>query len=137
MLDTAKPVPRGFAQVADALITLAEALRGLDSEAELEHDDAVERLWERLGLETQRFLYEVAADFGPADPPFDLETVAARLGIARDSARARLMAIGRSARAMGMHAPRLWESERDPETRRRRYVWDPAAHETVMRLVEG
>jgi YD repeat-containing protein len=48
-----------------------------------------------------------------------------------------MMAVGRSSRALGVSAPRLWASERDPQRRRQRYVWDAAARVAVIRLVEG
>jgi len=124
-------------RVAAALVELGLGLHELAREARgVGEEDAVERLWNRLGVDTQKFLYELAVDFSPEEP-FDLRAVAERLGIAPASARARLMAIGRSARALGGGAPRLWASERDPQTRRRRYMWSPTAHEAVIRLVEG
>jgi hypothetical protein len=126
-------------RLAAALVELGEALRELHGEPASDADerDSVERLWNRLGLDTQRFLYELAVDFQPGQGAFDLETVAGRLGLRRETVRARLMAIGRSRRAMGARAPVLWTSDRDPATRRRSYDWNLAAHETIMRLVEG
>jgi hypothetical protein len=82
-------------------------------------------------------LYELALDFPPESGPFDLATVSRRLGLSPSSARARMMAVGRSSRALGVSAPHLWTSERDPQSRRRRYVWDAAARAALIRLVEG
>jgi hypothetical protein len=125
-------------RLAAALIELGEALRDLQAEHPPAADEgtSVERLWNRLGIDTQRFLYELAVDFKPGQA-FDLDAVAGQLGIGRETVRARLMAIGRSRRALGSRAPVLWTSDRDPGTRRRSYDWDHTAHETIMRLVEG
>jgi hypothetical protein len=124
-------------RIATALIELGNGLRELSREDQGHPDEAVERLWNRLGLDTQKFLYELAVDFSPDQGPFELSRVAERLGMTPESARARLMTVGRSLRALGAGAPRLWASERDPQTRRRRYTWDAAAHAAVLRLVEG
>jgi hypothetical protein len=124
-------------RIATALIELGTGLRELSREDQAHPDEAVERLWNRLGLDTQKFLYELAVDFSPDQGPFELSRVAERLGMTPESARARLMTVGRSLRALGAGAPRLWASERDPQTRRRRYTWDSAAHAAVLRLVEG
>jgi hypothetical protein len=124
-------------RVASALIELGEGLRDLAREDRDQPDESVERLWNRLGLDTQKFLYELAVDFSPKQGSFELSTAAERLGMTSETARARLMTVGRSLRALGAGAPRLWTSERDPQTRRRRYTWDEAAHAAVLRLVEG
>jgi hypothetical protein len=124
-------------RVAAALIELGHGLRDLAREDRGQSDEAVERLWNRLGLDTQKFLYELAVDFSPDQGSFELPRVAERLGMTPETARARLMTVGRSLRALGAGAPRLWASERDPQTRRRRYTWDEAAHAAVLRLVEG
>ena len=128
---------RSLTQIAEALVQLGRGLRALAEPSEDAPEASVERLWGRLGVDTQKFLYELAVDFGPEEGPFDLLEASERLGLAPDSARARVMAVGRSARALGSAAPRLWTSERDPRTRRRRYVWDADAHEAIVRLVEG
>ena len=124
-------------RIAAALIELGEGLRDLARQDRSHPAEAVERLWIRLGLDTQKFLYELAVDFSPEQGPFELPRVAERLGMRPETARARLMTVGRSLRALGAGAPRLWASERDPQTRRRRYTWDAAAHAAVLRLVEG
>jgi hypothetical protein len=124
-------------RIAAALIELGHGLRDLAYEDRGRPDEAVERLWNRLGLDTQKFLYELAVDFSPEQGPFELARVAESLGTTPESARARLMTVGRSLRALGAGAPHLWASERDPQTRRRRYTWDAAAHAAVVRLVEG
>ena len=124
-------------RIGSALVEIGQVLRELAREERGDEDDPVERLWDRLGIETQKFLYELALDFPPKAGPFDLAGVSARLGLSPASARARMMAVGRSSRALGVSAPRLWTSERDPQTRRRRYVWDPTARASLIRLVEG
>jgi hypothetical protein len=127
-------------RIASALIELGHGLRDLAREEPGDRgrpDEAVERLWNRLGLDTQKFLYELAVDFSPRQGPFELPRVAEGLGMTPETARARLMTVGRSLRALGAGAPQLWSSERDPETRRRRYTWDEAAHAAILRLVEG
>jgi hypothetical protein len=126
-------------RISDALVELATALRELaaDTNGSEGNSDAVERLWLRLGIDNQKFLYELAVDFSPDDPPFALSDAAARLDMSATSARARLMNIGRSVRAMGAAAPHLWIVERDTKTRRNTYTWDPQAHGTVLRIVEG
>jgi hypothetical protein len=126
-----------FDRIGSALVEIGQVLRDLAREEKRDDDDPVERLWNRLGIETQKFLYELALDFPPESGPFDLASVSERLGLSPASARARMMAVGRSSRALGMSAPRLWTSERDPQTRRRRYAWDPTARASLIRLVEG
>lgn len=132
--------PDALDRIAAALIELGHGLRDLAREQRGdrgEPQDAVERLWNRLGLDTQKFLYELAVDFSPRHGPFELARVAEGLGMTPETARARLMTVGRSLRALGPGAPQLWNSERDPATRRRRYTWDEGAHAAVLRLVEG
>jgi hypothetical protein len=132
--------PDALERIASALIELGHGLRDLAREERGDggqSHDAVERLWNRLGLDTQKFLYELAVDFSPRQGPFELHRVAEGLGMTPETARARLMTIGRSIRALGPGAPQLWNSERDPATRRRRYAWDEAAHAAILRLVEG
>jgi hypothetical protein len=124
-------------RIAAALIELGHGLRELAGDDRADPKEVVERLWHRLGLDTQKFLYELAADFSPEEGAFDLLQVSASLGMTPETARARLMTVGRSLRAMGGSAPRLWSSERDPRTRRRSYTWEPAAHKALIRLVEG
>jgi hypothetical protein len=124
-------------RIGSALVDIGQVLRDLAREERGDDDDPVERLWNRLGIETQKFLYELALDFPPEAGPFDLASVSERLGLSQGSARARMMAVGRSSRALGVSAPRLWTSERDAQSRRRRYVWDPTARAALIRLVEG
>lgn len=115
------------------------AVRGLPSEQSAEGSEAadVERLWDRLGLDNQKFLYELANDFPPGGQPFELDDVAQALGMTRMSARARIMNIGRSLKAMGAGAPGLWATRANPKTRRRAYTWNAEAHRAILRIVEG
>lgn len=136
MLSTNMPID-ALDRIGSALVEIGQVLRELAREGRGDEDDQVERLWDRLGIETQKFLYELALDFPPEAGPFDLASVSERLDLSPGSARARMMAVGRSSRALGVSAPRLWTSERDPRSRRRRYAWDPTARASLIRLVEG
>lgn len=136
-MELSVPQRRALAQIAEAIVELGQGLRELARSEDGAPDRPVERLWARLGVDTQKFLYELAVDFGPEGGSFDLLQASERLGMSPDSARARVMAVGRSARALGGSAPQLWTSERDARTRRRRYVWNADAHEAIIRLVEG
>lgn len=123
-------------RAADAFSALAEAFRALAADDDGDADERIGALWDRLGVETQQFLYELAVDFDPTRS-FDLAESASRLGMGHGTARARMMTIGRSMRALGSAAPVLWQTERDVETRRRRYTWDAGAHASILRRVEG
>src|SRR4051812_43540294 len=67
-------------------------------------------LMRRLGSKNQNFLWQVAQDYQPGEA-FSLEDMAGAAGISKDSARARLMNIGRSLKSLGPDAPTLWEVE--------------------------
>lgn len=136
-MELSDPQRRTLTQIAGALVELGQGLHELARPDDDAPDRSVERLWARLGVDTQKFLYELADAFAPDGGPFDLLQASERLGMSPNSARARVMAVGRSARALGSSAPRLWASERDAQTRRRRYVWDAGAHAAIIRLVEG
>jgi hypothetical protein len=73
----------------------------------------------------------VAQDFKPGEQ-FSLEEMARSAGISKESARARLMNIGRSLKSLGPQAPFLWEVTWDESENT--YEWDHDAHRALMKL---
>jgi hypothetical protein len=136
-------IAAGFSEVGaglDDLVGIASrSLRAEekpDERAGVDQEREVRLLWGRIGPDNKRFLYDIAREFRPGDV-FTLEEVADQLGISKGSARARMMNLGRTVKALAGDAPVLWDVQWDSEDGENSYEWDFDTHRAILKVVEG
>jgi hypothetical protein len=128
----------GFAAVGAGLERVAAALRAPQLEvgpAEERSETAsafrvARQLSRRLGIENQDLLLRSAEAFPPG-VEFSLADLAEAAGITPGSARARLMNIGRSLKAIGGRNV-LWRARRDEKTEQTIYHWTSEGRAAVL-----
>lgn len=84
----------------------------------------------RLGEANRAFIRAFAIEFEPGED-FWLEDIAQAAKVDKKTARARLMNIGRSLKALGARDV-LWETTWNPDDGATSYVWTYEGHKAVM-----
>ena len=136
-------VARGLSETGAGLLDLVAVAEQRLREEErreaplgIEQEREVLLLWNRIGPDNKKFLYDIATEFRPGDS-FTLEEVAAKLGMTKGSARARLMNLGRTMKSLAGDAPVLWDVQWDSYDGENSYDWDFDAHRAILKVVEG
>jgi hypothetical protein len=141
-LDALARVGRGLSEAGAGLIDFVAVVERLREEERREESLGIDQerevrlLWNRIGPDNKKFLYDIATEFRPGDR-FTLEEVAATLGMGKGSARARLMNLGRTMKSLAADAPVLWDVQWDSYDGENSYEWDFDAHRAILRVVEG
>lgn len=126
----------GFATASQGLVRIAAVLRGTQDPSATADDGAAYRvayqLSRRLGIDNQEFLLLSAQSFAPG-AEFTLAQLAEAADTTTGKARARLMNVGRSLKAIGGRNV-LWRTRWDEKTGLTTYHWTAEGREAVLQV---